>query len=74
MKLKEFVECLTKEMVENKWQNRTIEFNTIDRDRLSFLSIYESRIKGRNRICLDIGTDKDSDTHNREASAWVMKG
>ncbi len=61
MKLKEFIRDLTEEMEGNKWQNKTIEFDTIDRGGLSFLSVY----KEGKKIHIDIGTDADSEEHNK---------
>ena len=48
-------------MEQNKWQNKTIEFCTIDRCKLLFLSIYSEKGK----IIIDVGTDKDSDDRNK---------
>ncbi len=67
MKLNEFIEDITKEMEENKWQDKEVEFCTIGRDGLSYLSIYAG---DDNKVSIDVGTEEDNDEHNSE----LMKG
>lgn len=61
MKLHEFIKDLTEEMEENKWQDREVEFCTINGSGLLYLSIYDT---DDNKICIDVGTDEDNDEHN----------
>ena len=58
MTLKEFIEDIQKELEENPdWADREIEFCTIDRDNLLYLSIYDCEDK----VCFDIGTEEDDE-------------
>jgi len=65
MTLKEFVNDITAMMKNNKWEKKTLQFNTIDRDNLEYLSIYIHNKK----VIIDIGTDKDSKLRNAEVAA-----
>lgn len=58
MTLSEFVKDLTKEMEENEWQNIEIEFCTVGRDGLQYLSIYDT---DDNKIAIDVGAEGDDD-------------
>lgn len=61
MTLTEFVGDITKELEENKdWGDKEIEFRTINRGGLEYLSMYDLA----NGICIDIGTEEDSDERN----------
>ncbi len=55
MTLKEFIEDITKEMKENNWGDKEIEFNTSDNLGLYYLSIYEND----GRISIDIGDEDE---------------
>jgi hypothetical protein len=51
--LKEFIDDLTDEMESHKeWSNKSIKFQTANRQDLEYLSIYED---GDGDICIDIG-------------------
>ena len=60
MKLHEFIKDITKEMEENKWQDREVEFCTIDSSDLLYLSIYDL---DNNKVCIDVGTEEDDKEH-----------
>jgi hypothetical protein len=58
MTLKEHIDYLSRELKENPdWADREIEFCTIDRDNLLFLSVYDREDK----VCFDIGTAEDDE-------------
>jgi len=62
MNFKDFVEDLTRELKENKnWAKKEVEFCTIDGGGLEYLSVYDSD----DTVCIDVGTEKDSDEHNK---------
>jgi len=61
MNFEEFVEDLTRELKENKdWAKKKVEFCTIDGGGLEYLSVYDLD----DTICIDVGTEEDSDKHN----------
>ena len=65
MTLSEFVKYLQKEMEEHKdWGDRELEFHTIDRDDLLFLSLFDDS-DDDNKVIIDIGTEED-DEENME--------
>ena len=56
MTLSEFIKDLYNEMYDNNWEDREIEFATIDRTKLLYLSIYDlDGDDGKSNICIDIG-------------------
>lgn len=60
----EFIAELTKELNENEdWGDKELEFSTINRDGLEFLSVYDTD----SGICIDVGTEKDSEEWNKFA-------
>ena len=64
---KEFVEDLTKELEGNpSWADKELEFITIDRGGLEFLSVYDSD-DGKS-VYIDIGTGEDADEWNMSAT------
>lgn len=56
--LRELIDFLTHEMVVNRWEDKPIEFVTIERDGLALLSIYEN---DNGRVAIDIGADGDTE-------------
>ena len=66
MKLHEFIKDITKEMEENKWQDKEVEFCTIDSSDLLYLSIYGS---DDNKVCIDVGTEEDNEKHSSDIAS-----
>ena len=65
MTLSEFVKDIQKELEEHKdWGDRELEFHTIDRDDLLFLSLFDDS-DDDNKVIIDIGTEED-DEENME--------
>ena len=63
MNFEDFVKDLTRELKENKsWAKKKVEFCTIGGDVLEYLSIYDLD----NTVCIDVGTEEDSDKHNED--------
>ncbi len=65
MTLNEFVKDLTEEMKENEWQDKEIEFCTVYRDSLSYLSIYAG---DDNKVLIDVGTEEDDNENKASLS------
>jgi len=62
MSFGDFVEDLTRELKENKdWAKKKVEFCTIDGGGLEYLSVYDLD----DTICIDVGTEEDSNEHNK---------
>jgi len=62
MTFAEFVKDLTEELKANKdWAEKKVEFCTIDRNGLGYLSIYDLD----DTVCIDVGTGEDSDEHTK---------
>jgi len=63
--LSKFIKDLQKEVEENKdWGDRELEFHTIDRDDLLFLSLFDDS-NDDSKVIIDIGTEED-DEENME--------
>ena len=63
MTFEEFVKDLTKELKANKdWAKKKVEFCTVVGCGLGYLSVYDLC----DIICIDIGTEEDSDEHTKD--------
>jgi len=62
MNFGDFVKDLTEELKANKgWAKKKVEFCTINGGGLEYLSVYGEGGK----VCIDVGTEEDSDKHNK---------
>jgi len=65
MKLKEYIDVITSEMISHKWQEREVRFATIDSFDLEYLSIYEDETDEDEA---NIVTEEDNQKRNNQAN------